>query len=163
MADPSPERIRELLDYDRETGIFRRRIARQGRNGKVGDVVGYEQRYRRIIIDRKSHAAHRLAWIIVNGPIPEGLQIDHKNGIKTDNRICNLRLANGWQQHRNHSRQRNNKSGRTGICWQKRGRSWRVYLGRIYLGCHKDFQKACEIRAAAEQIYGEFRPREEVA
>lgn len=34
--------------------------------------------------------AHRMIYEYVNGPIPDGLVINHKNGIKTDNRICNL-------------------------------------------------------------------------
>lgn len=34
--------------------------------------------------------AHRLIWETVNGPIPSGHYIDHKNGRKADNRIDNL-------------------------------------------------------------------------
>lgn len=37
--------------------------------------------------------AHRFIWECVNGPIPEGMEINHINGIKFDNRICNLELV----------------------------------------------------------------------
>lgn len=37
--------------------------------------------------------AHRMIWESVHGPIPQGMQINHINGIKTDNRIVNLELV----------------------------------------------------------------------
>jgi len=42
---------------------------------------------------RRDFAAHRLVWEAFNGPIPEGMQINHKNGVKTDNRIQNLEVC----------------------------------------------------------------------
>ena len=36
---------------------------------------------------------HRVIWYYFNGEIPEGMQIDHINGDKTDNRLENLRLV----------------------------------------------------------------------
>ncbi len=40
-----------------------------------------------------SRSAHRMIWEAVHGPIPDGLQINHKNGVKHDNRLCNLELV----------------------------------------------------------------------
>lgn len=41
----------------------------------------------------KSFKFHRLIWEAFNGPIPEGLVINHKNGIRNDNRLCNLEVC----------------------------------------------------------------------
>lgn len=36
---------------------------------------------------------HRIVWETHRGPIPEGMEIDHINGDKADNRISNLRVV----------------------------------------------------------------------
>lgn len=83
------ERLRELLDYNAETGDFywRSQRGRFSAGSKAGSlhVHGYMQ----ICVDGRSYGSHRLAWIYVHGQIPN--LIDHINGIRDDNRICNLR------------------------------------------------------------------------
>lgn len=51
---------------------------------------------------RRGHApfVHRIIWESVHGPIPEGLYINHINGIKTDNRIANLELVTTSENHK---------------------------------------------------------------
>lgn len=44
--------------------------------------------------------AHRLVWTYANRSIPQGLTINHKNGIKDDNRPENLELATMSEQRR---------------------------------------------------------------
>lgn len=41
---------------------------------------------------KKNHRVNRLVWEAFNGPIPEKMQVNHKNEIKVDNRLCNLEL-----------------------------------------------------------------------
>ncbi len=108
------ERLKELLHYNPETGIFTWR-AKAGCKG-AGSVAGSPHRggYRRqIMIDRTSYREHRLAWIYMTGSLPE-FEIDHINTDGRDNRWENLRksdrFANSQNQRRAH---RNNK--RTGL------------------------------------------------
>lgn len=53
------------------------------------------------VAGKQAHAlVHRIVWIAENGRIPDGMQIDHKNGIKTDNRIENLDLVDNAENMR---------------------------------------------------------------
>lgn len=42
--------------------------------------------------ERKDPLAHRLVWEAFNGTIPDGLEINHKNSVRSDNRLANLEL-----------------------------------------------------------------------
>ena len=94
------ERLLAALDYSPETGIFIWKISK-GRV-KGGDIACCHDKdgYIRIQLDGVRYFAHRLAWFYVHGKFPEP-ETDHKNRIKTDNRIANLQEA---------TRQINNKN-----------------------------------------------------
>lgn len=61
------------------------------RGGKIGKQIrsGYIQIQR----GQRHWMAHRLIWEATNGPIPEGMEINHINGIKNDNRLANLEVV----------------------------------------------------------------------
>jgi len=73
---------------------------------------------------------HRLAWMLSNGPIPEGMQVDHINGNRSDNRLENLRLVShaGNQQNQTRPHVSNVGSGIMGAHLEKR--TWK-YVARI--------------------------------
>lgn len=99
------ERLRELYEYSPEDGLFVRRAGPANRRPKVVQVRPDREGYLRLGIDYRSYLQHRLAWLYVNGAWPVDL-IDHINGDRCDNRICNLRLAdqslNQLNRHRAH-------------------------------------------------------------
>lgn len=85
------ERLRELLHYNPDTGIFTWRVGRRGkaRKGSVaGCPTGYG--YLTIRVDWVMYQAHRLAWIYMTGSMPQWT-IDHKDGDRVNNRFANLR------------------------------------------------------------------------
>lgn len=90
-AELTADRLKTLLSYDPDTGIFTRKIRTSNRI-EAGDVAGclHSSGYWNIKVDGKMVKGHRLAWLYVYGCWPE-YEIDHINGDAADNRIANLR------------------------------------------------------------------------
>ena len=154
----SVERVKELLDYNPETGVFTWRQNR-GR-GRVGEVAGWVERegYRRILVAGKKFKEHRLAWAVVYGEWPDA-QVDHINGVRTDNRITNLRLATRSQNAQNLRGPTSlNKHGFLGV--RKNGNRWNAVINvdkqHVYLGCFKTPELAHTAYLTAKRDLHEF-------
>lgn len=111
------EVVRDLFNYDPETGIVTWR--RKGvRSAVIGQRVGYAHSAGYLQVYFTGYypqVLHRIAWAITHGEWPP-VFIDHINGVKDDNRLCNLRLATDAQNHQNLKRARkDNLSGFLGV------------------------------------------------
>jgi hypothetical protein len=111
--------LQSQLYYCIETGVFTWKI-NKGRLAKKGNVAGtiHPNGYVYIVIKVITYAAHRLAWFYVNNSWPKN-HIDHKNAIKTDNRIINIRQATRKENMRNRGIPENNTSGFVGVHFNK--------------------------------------------
>ena len=163
MPNLSYDRLREVLDYDPNTGIFTWKI-RMARCVRIGDVAGCVEKrigYTTIGIDGDIHRAHRLAWFYTTGKWPVKL-IDHINGQKSDNRFANLRevFEDGNSQNIRKPNKRN-KSGFLGVIrFQNKWRASITVNGKTrrigdydtpeeahqaYLSAKREYHAACTI------------------
>lgn len=99
---------------------------------KVGDEVGVvaSNGYRVTSYKGKQYMVHRLVWEYHNGSIPEGMEVDHKDRVRDNNRIENLRLATRGQNSQNHPKHGHNKLGIKNIYTRKRGNCL-MYTGQL--------------------------------
>ena len=91
--------------------------------------------------------------------------VDHINRNKLDNRKCNLRISDKTGNNRNVGLQKNNKSGITGVRWDKQTNKWKaeitVNYKNIYLGIFDSKEDAIKRRLIAEKKYfGEYAPQQ---
>ena len=121
-------RLKELLHYDPENGVFTHIKARRGlRSGSLAGGIDKAEGYLQIMVDGKRYQAHRLAWLYVHGDFPPN-DIDHISRVRDDNRICNLRLATRSENMQNLSLRSTNTSGHTGVVWCKNTEKWRALI-----------------------------------
>ncbi len=92
----------------------------------MGAVAGNLLRngYLRLCLNKKEYYLHRLAWFYSHGHVPPD-HVDHINGVRDDNRLINLRLANPGENQQNlYSPLSHNTSGYLGVSFDKRVRKW---------------------------------------
>jgi hypothetical protein len=147
-----------LFSYDSELGILRNTSKRNSR-AKAGTSVGWvsDSGYLITTINGKKFRVHRIIWELHNGQIPVGLEIDHINRDRLDNRIENLRLATRHEQNLNLSKRRS-CSGVTGVVFNKKDARWQAQIGfkgrQIYLGQFDSKEMAIEVRKQAQTTLG---------
>lgn len=154
-------RLRELFNYDPETGFFYCKKRRTGSPTTIGDRVGGLNSigYVQLRVDNNVYLCHRLAWLYVYGT--QAKEIDHIDGDRANNRLSNLRLTTSSQNKANRGRQKNNSSGYKGVCWDKKNKKWCAHImvsrRNVWLGRHSTALEAHEAyKREAVKIYGEF-------
>lgn len=125
----------------------------------AGKVAGspHTTGYVKITCNYKYYLAHRIIWEMHNGKIPKGMEVDHINHIKNDNRIENLSLVSRSVNSKNLKKDKRNKSGFTGVVIDNRTKMWvaqiQVKGERIVLYYGQSFDEAVKARKAANIKY----------
>lgn len=149
------EKVRELFDYDPETGILLWKKPKYGRrkNGVAGglDNKGYTQ----VTYNKKKYLVHRLAFLWMKGYNPEN-NIDHIDRNPSNNKWNNLREVSHQCNMQNKTCAYTNKSGVCGV--QKSGKyGWAAFIREngklIYIGYSANLDKAVMLRWKAEVAY----------
>ena len=139
-------------------------IERHMSNGSIRKGPGtlHSAGYRALWISNRRVYVHRLVWEYVHGDIPEGMEIDHINRVKDDNRICNLRLVTHKQNGENHLAPSTNTSGIKGVHWSEERCKWVAAIhhwGKIYqLGRFTNVEDAQAAYAGAAALLHTHNP-----
>lgn len=155
------ERLCQIYEYRPQTGEFIRLLATNNRV-KVGGVCGFVDvdGYRRIRVDGKLYLAHRLAWFYMHGRWPLD-EVDHRDGIRDNNRWSNLRSAGRFQNAWNMRSGKPNSTGYRGVSLNRKSGRYEAAIHaarqRHHLGTFDTPQEAhqayCE---ASTRLHGEF-------
>lgn len=165
------EDLSEFLSYDEHSGLFTWKKRDRSFFKEVGHWKAWNSRFAEKEALTAIHAkgykcgqifsnlylAHRVAWAIASGSWPND-QIDHINGIKTDNRMINLRCVSNMENHLNMPLRSDNKSGVHGVTFDKRYNMWQsraTSQGKKYhLGYFHDHADAVKARKKIESALG---------
>lgn len=165
MTKPKPlpalERLQELFELDKE-GQLRWRQTRSN-FVKAGDGVGTRTSsgHYQTHVDGQPCMVHRIIWALHNQADPGSLQVDHINGDRADNRLCNLRLATHAQNAINKRCNTSSNTGLTGIYFHFRcpNRPYSAKVGNDHLGFFGTIEEATAARSQYLKAYaGEFNP-----
>jgi len=155
------ERLRELLHYDPETGLFSWLVHR--RRHKAGAIAGCIRNdgYCRITIDGIGYFAHRIAWLYAYREAPSA-QIDHIDGDRANNAISNLRQASNSENCQNRAIRSDSSTGMPGVGWQKKHGKYQAKIGingkRHSLGLFDTAKDANEAYLKAKSQLHNFQP-----
>lgn len=164
MTQLTQHKLKSLVKYNKHTGLFTK--LGYPSIGYIYGSSGSKENYVKIAFNRECWQAHRLAFLYVVGRWPNKF-IDHINGIKSDNRWCNLRECTHSQNLANSGKRKTNTSGYKGVSWNTRDEIWMAAISHkgklLNLGSFDDpHEAALTYNERANEIYGEFAYLNEV-
>lgn len=149
MKKLTQSRLKELLSYDPDTGIFTWKISRGGKS-HAGDTAGRvnEDGYIIITVDGRHYRGHVLAWLYMTGKMPTR-HVDHEDLSRSNNRFGNLRLATNGQNGSNKGMMPSNKCGHKGVCFDPARDKYRATINKDNKQLHLGYFDSLELAGAA--------------
>ena len=169
------EIVKEFMNYDPETGILTwkhrdRKWCKDERSynswntshyNKICGSIHPNSGYNNIRIFNKTYRTHRIIWLYVYGTWPND-QLDHINGNRQDNRLCNLRECTNSENQQNKKIRKDNSSGFMGVSFSKKSQKFQSHIKvntkSLHLGLFDDAKEAHEAYLEAKQKYHTFNP-----
>jgi hypothetical protein len=158
MIELTQSRLHDVMDYYPDEGIIRWRLIGSQNRMTAGSVAGCNSNgYVRIEVDGRNYTRSRLVWFFVHGRWP--VCLDHKNGVRHDDRLVNLREVS-FSQNSANSAWKIGRCGFRGVRKQPNNK----FVAQIqssgkkrHLGVYATAAEAAEAyRAASEKLHGEF-------
>lgn len=158
MTEPTDEELialfRARFDYCPATG----NLCHKGAITPITEDTSSEG-YLRVRVNGKLYGVHRIAWAISHGTLP--MKIDHRNRVRSDNRLQNLRAATTAQNNMNRPMHSGKGVKLKGVSFHKRSQTYRARI-KVNKTSHWLGQFGCAISAAlaydrgATYFFGEF-------
>lgn len=156
MIKLDQKRLKEILLYDEDTGVFTRKIT-LNYNSIENTTAGYKDKDGYLVakIEGVKYRLHRLVFLYMTGSIPS--KVDHIDHNRQNNRWSNLQESSDTGNQRNRSLSKNNKSGFNGVSWCNKNNKWIAQISinnkAIHLGRYKNLSDAVLARVNADEKY----------
>lgn len=139
------------------------RYANNSAGWKATNASGYQRWNVQVTYNDKKNTllCSRIIFLLHNGYLTEGKEIDHADGNSLNNKINNLRELTRYQNQHNAKLQKKNKSGFKGVSWDAKSKKWRVIITankkRYNFGVYEKLEEAIKVAIEARKKYhGEF-------
>ena len=145
----------ELFRYDYETGVLYWRWRVNSRVPKTLEAGAQNKSsgYLTVSVHGRLYQVHRVVMLMCYGFYGEGLEVDHINHVRNDNRLVNLRFVTRSENRKNQSVSSKNTSGVTGVYFSKARKKYRAQIKVdwkvIHLGYFDTLEEAAAARAEA--------------
>ena len=164
MSDLTWQRLKELLHYDPDSGVFTWRVTRKKCPAGKRSGTQRSDGYRIISIDRKNYLESRLAFFYMLEKWPTH-HIDHRDRDPSNTKWLNLREATQSQNAMNSPVRTNNRTGFKGVRRAKQPVGYEAYYFKngkhVTIGTFPTIEAASTARrAAVDAAYGEFAHHE---